>query len=118
MGALGTEIGRNCPGGVFLGATWTEIGKNCPGGVLLGVAGTEIGKNCLGVVFFGAAGTEIGKNCPGEGEFLCYRLFYGSYYPITTSSTIMSAKPRAKPTVAMLECSPCEASGISSSTMT
>ena len=84
-----------------MGATWTEIGKNCPGGVL-----------------FGVAGTEIGKNCPGEGEFLRYRLFYGSYYPITTSSTIMSAKPRAKPTVAMLECLPCEASGISSSTTT
>ena len=38
--------------------------------------------------------------------------------PIRTSRTIIRAKPRAKPTVAMLECSPWEASGTSSSTTT
>ena len=40
------------------------------------------------------------------------------FYPITTSSTIMSTKPMAKPIVLRLECSPPLASGISSSTTT
>ena len=35
-----------------------------------------------------------------------------------TSRSIIRAKPRAKPMVPMLECSPSEASGISSSTTT
>ena len=38
--------------------------------------------------------------------------------PSTTSSTIMSTKPRAKPMVARLECSPSLDSGMSSSTTT
>ena len=42
----------------------------------------------------------------------------GKYYPITTSSTIISTKPMAKPMVLRLECSPSLASGISSSTTT
>ena len=40
------------------------------------------------------------------------------HYPNATSSTIISAKPRAKPMVPRLECRPWEASGISSSTTT
>ena len=39
-------------------------------------------------------------------------------YPITTSSTIISTKPMAKPMVLRLLCWPLEASGISSSTTT
>ena len=39
-------------------------------------------------------------------------------HPITTSNTIISTKPTAKPIVLRLECSPDEASGISSSTTT
>ena len=39
-------------------------------------------------------------------------------YPSATSSTIMRAKPTAKPMVPMLLCSPSLASGISSSTTT
>ena len=39
-------------------------------------------------------------------------------YPITTSNTIISTNPMAKPIVLRLECSPDEASGISSSTTT
>lgn len=40
------------------------------------------------------------------------------FHPITTSNTIIIAKPIAKPIVATLECSPWEASGMSSSTTT
>ena len=43
---------------------------------------------------------------------------FESLYPITTSSTIISTKPTAKPMVLRLECRPLEASGISSSTTT
>ena len=43
---------------------------------------------------------------------------YQSFHPITTSSTIISTKPMAKPMVLRLECSPSLASGISSSTTT
>ncbi len=39
-------------------------------------------------------------------------------YPITTSKTIINTKPIAKPIVERLECSPDDASGISSSTTT
>lgn len=39
-------------------------------------------------------------------------------YPITTSSTIISTNPRAKPMVLRLLCSPLDASGISSSITT
>ena len=48
-------------------------------------------------------------------EVFCVAV-YG--YPITTSSTIMSTKPKAKPMVLKLECVPSDASGISSSTTT
>ena len=41
-----------------------------------------------------------------------------SFYPITTSRTIISTKPSAKPMVERLECVPLEASGMSSSTTT
>ena len=40
------------------------------------------------------------------------------FYPITTSKTIISTNPMAKPIVLRLECSPDESSGISSSTTT
>ncbi len=39
-------------------------------------------------------------------------------YPNATSSTIITLKPTAKKTVPMLECFPCDISGISSSTTT
>ena len=39
-------------------------------------------------------------------------------YPSATSSVIMTLKPAAKKIVPMLECSPCDISGISSSTTT
>ena len=41
-----------------------------------------------------------------------------SFYPSATSSTIISTNPTANPTVPRFECSPSEASGISSSTTT
>ena len=41
-----------------------------------------------------------------------------TFHPITTSKTIIKTKPMAKPMVLRLECSPDEASGISSSTTT
>ena len=43
---------------------------------------------------------------------------FDSIYPSATSSTIMTLKPTAKNTVPRLECSPCDISGISSSTTT
>ncbi len=42
----------------------------------------------------------------------------GILYPSATSSTIISTNPTANPTVPRFECSPSEASGISSSTTT
>ncbi len=39
-------------------------------------------------------------------------------YPSATSSTIITLNPTAKNIVPMLECSPCDISGISSSTTT
>ncbi len=39
-------------------------------------------------------------------------------HPITTSSTIITTKPMAKPIVLRLECCPLDASGMSSSTTT
>ena len=41
-----------------------------------------------------------------------------SFYPSATSSTIINTNPTANPTVPRFECSPSEASGISSSTTT
>lgn len=41
-----------------------------------------------------------------------------SHQPSATSNIIISTKPNATPTVAMLVCSPCCASGINSSTTT
>lgn len=40
------------------------------------------------------------------------------FHPSATSSTIIRLKPTAKNTVPMLECAPCDISGISSSTTT
>ena len=41
-----------------------------------------------------------------------------NHHPSATSSTIITLKPTAKNTVPMLECCPCDISGISSSTTT
>ncbi len=51
-------------------------------------------------------------------ELCRFHNLYIFFYPITTSSTIISTKPMAKPMVLRLLCWPLEASGISSSTTT
>ena len=48
----------------------------------------------------------------------CIAIFSTMRYPSATSSAIMTLKPAAKAIVPILECFPCDISGISSSTTT